>query len=57
MDAVRSAAPSAKILNGERARFEIAGGNFRMVVAFDFTRGIAFVKLLGRTPNTIASTP
>ncbi len=47
MDDVRSAAPRAKILNGERARFEIAGGNFRMIVAFDFKRGIAFVKFIG----------
>jgi mRNA interferase HigB len=47
MDEVRSAAPNAKILNGERARFEIAGGNFRMIVAFDFGRGIAFVKFIG----------
>ena len=44
---VRLAAPNAKILNGERARFEIAGGNFRMIVAFDFGRGIAFVKFIG----------
>lgn len=41
------AAPNAKILNGERVRFEIAGGNFRMIVAFDFGRGIAFVKFIG----------
>ena len=47
MDDVRLAAPNAKILNGERARFEIAGGNFRMIVAFDFVRGIAFVKFIG----------
>jgi mRNA interferase HigB len=47
MDDVRLAAPNAKILNGERARFEIAGGNFRMIVAFDFGRGIAFVKFIG----------
>ena len=44
---VRLAAPNAKILNGERARFEIAGGNFRMVVAFDFGRRIAFIKFIG----------
>ena len=44
MEDVRSAAPNAKILNGERARFEITGGNFRMIVAFDFGRSIAFVK-------------
>ena len=39
--------PNAKILNGERARFEIAGGNFRMIVALDFSRGIAFIKFIG----------
>jgi mRNA interferase HigB len=47
MDDVRLAAPNAKILNGERARFEIAGGNLRMVVAFDFGRRIAFIKFVG----------
>jgi mRNA interferase HigB len=47
MDDVRSAAPNAKILNRAHARFEIAGGNFRMIVAFDFGRGIAFVKFIG----------
>jgi mRNA interferase HigB len=47
MDDVRFAAPNAKILNGERARFEIAEGNFRMIVAFDFGKGIAFVKFIG----------
>ena len=47
MDDVRLAAPNAKILNGERARFEIAGGNFRMIVALDFGRGIALFKFIG----------
>jgi mRNA interferase HigB len=47
MEDVRLAAPNAKILNGERARFEIAGGNFRMIVALDFGRSIAFVKFIG----------
>jgi mRNA interferase HigB len=47
MDDVRSGAPNAKVLNGERARFEIAGGNYRMIIAFDFLRGIAFVKFVG----------
>lgn len=47
MDHVRSAAPNAKVLNGERARFEIAGGNYRMIVAFDFARSITFVKFIG----------
>jgi mRNA interferase HigB len=47
MDDVRRAAPKAKILNGERVRFEIAGGNYRLVVAFDFRRQVAFVKFIG----------
>jgi mRNA interferase HigB len=47
MDDVHRAAPNAKVLNGERARFEVAGGNFRMIVAFDFGRHIAFIKFIG----------
>lgn len=47
MEDIRVAAPNAKILNGERVRFEIAGGNFRMIVAFDFVREIAFIKFIG----------
>lgn len=37
----------AKVLNGERVRFEVAGGNFRMIVAFDFSRQVAYVKFIG----------
>jgi len=37
----------AKALNGERVRFEVAGGDYRMVVAFDWRRSIAFIKFLG----------
>jgi mRNA interferase HigB len=47
MEDVRLSAPNAKIPNGERARFEVAGGNFRMIIAFDFGREIAFVKFIG----------
>src|SRR5438105_419117 len=47
MDDVRAAAPKAKVLNRERARFEVAGGSYRLVVAFDFRRQIAFVKFVG----------
>jgi mRNA interferase HigB len=46
-DDVRAAAPKAKVLNRERVRFEVAGGNYRLVVAFDFRRQIAFVKFMG----------
>lgn len=37
----------AKALNGERVRFEVAGGDYRMVVAFDWRRSIAFIKFVG----------
>jgi len=46
-DGVQKAAPRAKVLNRERVRFEIAGGNYRLVVAFDFRRQIAFVRFIG----------
>jgi mRNA-degrading endonuclease HigB of HigAB toxin-antitoxin module len=44
---IARSAPSAKVLNRERVRFEVVGGNYRAVVAFDFRRQIAFVKFLG----------
>ncbi|MDE5454820.1 type II toxin-antitoxin system HigB family toxin [Bradyrhizobium sp. CSA112] len=46
-DQVQKAAPKAKVLNRERVRFEVAGGNYRLVAAFDFRRQIAFVKFIG----------
>jgi mRNA interferase HigB len=47
MDDVRRAVPKARVLNRDRARFEVAGGNYRLIVAFDFRRQIAFIKFLG----------
>jgi mRNA interferase HigB len=47
IDDVMKTAPKAMALNRERVRFEVAGGNFRLVVAFDFRRQIAFVKFIG----------
>jgi len=46
-DEVQKAAPKAKVLNRERVRFEVAGGNYRLIAAFDFRRQIAFVKFVG----------
>jgi len=46
-DEVQKAAPKAKVLNRERVRFEVAGGNYRLIAAFDFRRQIAFVKFIG----------
>ncbi|RJF94886.1 type II toxin-antitoxin system HigB family toxin [Oleomonas cavernae] len=37
----------AKVLNAERVRFEIAGGNYRLIVSFNFVVGIAFIKFIG----------
>ena len=47
MDEVQRAAPKSKVLNRERVRFEVAGGNYRLVVAFDFRRQVAFIKFIG----------
>ena len=47
MSDIQAAFPKAKVLNGERARFEVAGGNYRLIVAFHFGRQIAFVKFIG----------
>lgn len=44
---VQAAFSKAKVLNGERVRFEVAGGDFRLIAAFDFRRSIAFVKFIG----------
>ena len=37
----------AKVLNGERVRFQVAGGDYRMIVAVQFKAGIVWVKFLG----------
>jgi len=44
---IQKAAPKAKVLNRDRVRFEAAGGNYRLVAAFDFTRQTVFVKFIG----------
>ena len=46
-DEIQRSAPKSKVLNRERVRFEVAGGNYRLVVAFDFQRQVAFVKFIG----------
>ena len=47
MNDVQNEAPSARVLNGERVRFEVAGGNYRLIASFDFQRQAVFVKFLG----------
>jgi mRNA interferase HigB len=47
MDDVRRAVPKAKVLNRDRVRFEISGGNYRLIASFDFRRQIVFIKFIG----------
>lgn len=47
MNDIQAAFPKSVVLNGERVRFEVAGGNYRMIVAFDFTRRALYIKFLG----------
>jgi mRNA interferase HigB len=47
MQDVRSSFSKVKILNSERARFEIGGGSFRLIASFDFTSQIAYIKFVG----------
>ncbi|MGB8818973.1 MAG: type II toxin-antitoxin system HigB family toxin [Rhizobiaceae bacterium] len=44
---IQSAFPKAKVLNGERVRFEIAGGKYRLIAAFKFRSELCFVKFMG----------
>jgi mRNA interferase HigB len=44
---VQAAFSKAKVLSGDRVRFEVSGGDFRLVVAFRFDLQIAFVKFIG----------
>src|SRR3954451_19967603 len=47
MEEVKAAFSTAKALDGERVRFEIAGGSYRMIVAFYFPDRMAFVEFIG----------
>jgi mRNA interferase HigB len=47
MNDVPAAFRNAKVLNAERARFEVHGGDYRLIVALDFRRQIAFIKFIG----------
>jgi mRNA interferase HigB len=44
---IRRASPKAKVLNRDRVRFEVAGGNYRLIASFDLRRQIVFVKFIG----------
>jgi|APSaa5957512535_1039671.scaffolds.fasta_scaffold115890_1 mRNA interferase HigB len=38
---------TVKAVSKDRVRFEICGGNYRLIVAFKFSANIAFVKFIG----------
>jgi mRNA interferase HigB len=42
-----AACSKAKSVCGDRIRYEIAGGDYRLIVAYDFRRQVAFVKFIG----------
>lgn len=42
-----AASSKAKTVSASRIRYEIAGGDHRLIVAFNFDRQIAFVKFVG----------
>jgi mRNA interferase HigB len=44
---VTAAFSTAMTVSRDRIRFEIDGGNFRLIVAYNFKRQIAFVKFVG----------
>lgn len=44
---VRASFSKAVVLNAERVRFEVAGGNYRLIVAFRFDLQIAWIKFIG----------
>jgi mRNA interferase HigB len=37
---VQSAFSKSKVLNSDRIRFEVNGGDYRLIAAFDFDRGL-----------------
>ena len=47
MNDVQARWSKAKVLNGERVRFELAGGDYRLIVSFRFSSQTAWIKFIG----------
>jgi mRNA interferase HigB len=47
MSDIQRTFPTAKVVNGDRVRFQIAGGQYRLIAAFDLEKQIVFVKFIG----------
>ena len=43
---VQALFPKAKVLDGQRVRFEISGGDYRLIASFKFKNRLVFVKLV-----------
>lgn len=46
-NAVMASFPKAKVLNGERVRFEVAGGDYRLIVSFHYGLKAGWIKFIG----------
>jgi mRNA interferase HigB len=47
MSDASNAFSKAKSVGRDRIRYDLVGGDYRLIVAFDFRRQIAFVKFIG----------
>lgn len=47
MNDVRRLSPNATVLNAERVKFQMGGGNYRLIVALNFKTQIALVRFIG----------
>lgn len=47
MGEVQARWPKSKVQNAERVRFQIAGGDYRMICAIQFRAGICWIKFIG----------
>jgi mRNA interferase HigB len=47
MNEVQARWSKAKVLNGERVRFDISGGDYRLITAFYFPARCVWVKFIG----------
>lgn len=44
---VQAAFSKAKVLNADRVRFEVSGGEHRLIAAFHFRKKLVFIKFIG----------
>jgi len=47
MSEAANAFSKAKSVSGDRIRYDLVGGDYRLIAAFDFARQITFVKFIG----------